>query len=291
LKIYFRNGRKGTIMDKRKAFTPLEGPSLAGNQIKVSNRVSKRFLTGFTLVELLVVIAIIAILMAILMPALNRVKEQGKRAVGLHNLRQLTLAWTGYADENDDKLVRGDVHEHDSEHPGEIPWVEQDWASGDQRKSVPDQILAIKAGALYPYTKNYKLYRCPVALATEVRTYSVVDAMNCDNYDGGPMLKKRMQIKQPGTRCVFVDDSGATPVGGWSIYYTYNAWRDEPPLRHGDGANWSFADGHSEYWKWKEPDTPTFNVSNTDLWKAVERRTDVDIFRTRRAAWGKLPRN
>ncbi|GAJ23796.1 unnamed protein product, partial [marine sediment metagenome] len=52
---------------------------------------------GFTLVELLVVIAIIALLMAILMPALNRAKEQGKRAVCLSNLRQLTLAWIMYA--------------------------------------------------------------------------------------------------------------------------------------------------------------------------------------------------
>ena len=53
---------------------------------------------GFTLIELLVVIAIIAILMAILMPALHRVREQGKRAVCLSNLKQLGLSWILYAD-------------------------------------------------------------------------------------------------------------------------------------------------------------------------------------------------
>ncbi|HUT44674.1 MAG TPA: type II secretion system protein, partial [Sedimentisphaerales bacterium] len=64
---------------------------------------------AFTLIELLVVIAIIAILMAILMPALNRVKEQGKRAVCLGNMKQLTLTWIMYADDNDDKLVNGEA--------------------------------------------------------------------------------------------------------------------------------------------------------------------------------------
>jgi len=59
---------------------------------------------GFTLSELLVVIAIIAILMAILMPALNRARLQGKRAACMGNLKQLTLAWIMYADENDDKI-------------------------------------------------------------------------------------------------------------------------------------------------------------------------------------------
>jgi len=54
----------------------------------------KRY-NGFTLIELLVVIAIIAVLMAILMPALNRAREQGKRAACLSNLKQLQLAWVG----------------------------------------------------------------------------------------------------------------------------------------------------------------------------------------------------
>jgi len=61
----------------------------------------------FTLIELLVVIAIIAVLMAISVPALNRTREQGKRAACLNNLKQLALAWIMYADENDDKIVSG----------------------------------------------------------------------------------------------------------------------------------------------------------------------------------------
>ena len=84
---------------------------------------------GFTLIELLVVIAIIAVLMAILMPALNRVREQGKRSSCLSNLKQLTLAWIMYADENDDNLINGDTGEYGI-HQNETPWVLADWRSG-----------------------------------------------------------------------------------------------------------------------------------------------------------------
>ena len=56
---------------------------------------------GFTLIELLVVIAIIALLLAILMPSLKKAKELGQRVVCLNSVRQLTLAWRMYANDND----------------------------------------------------------------------------------------------------------------------------------------------------------------------------------------------
>lgn len=62
---------------------------------------------AFTLIQLLVVIAVIAVLMAILMPALQRAREQGKRVVCESNLKQMSLAWIMYAQENDGKIMKG----------------------------------------------------------------------------------------------------------------------------------------------------------------------------------------
>ncbi len=59
---------------------------------------------GFTLIELLVVIAIIALLMAILMPALRRVKEQGRMIKCLGTLRQWNLIASMYTEANDGKF-------------------------------------------------------------------------------------------------------------------------------------------------------------------------------------------
>ena len=227
---------------------------------------------AFTLVELLVVIAIIAVLMAVLMPALQLAREQGKRAVCLNNLKQLTLAWIVYANENDDKLVNGDTGGYGG-HDDETPWV---IGTGGTLAEKRD---AIQNGALWPYCLNIKLYRCTSSSPADLRTYSVVDAMNCRAFDGGSMLKKRMQIKRPTGRFVFADRRGTTEHG-WSVYYKQEKWEDPPPVQHGDGATWAFADGHSKYWKWKDQRTYTTpggdNTGNEDLHKA------------QRAAWGKL---
>ncbi len=55
---------------------------------------------GFTLVELLVVIGIITILASMLLPVLQRAKEASRRTVCASNLKQLALAFSLYAEEN-----------------------------------------------------------------------------------------------------------------------------------------------------------------------------------------------
>src|SRR5579862_3498551 len=57
---------------------------------------------AFTLIELLVVIAIIGILAAMLLPALNRARSAAKKAQCVGNLRQVGIAISMYASENND---------------------------------------------------------------------------------------------------------------------------------------------------------------------------------------------
>ncbi|MFC1636884.1 type II secretion system protein, partial [Planctomycetota bacterium] len=72
-----------------------------GAMINPNERFIRPKAKGFTLIELLVVIAIIALLMGILMPALQRVKKQAQGTTCLSNLRQIGVAASLYAQDNE----------------------------------------------------------------------------------------------------------------------------------------------------------------------------------------------
>ena len=216
---------------------------------------------AFTLIELLVVIAVIAVLMAILMPALNRAREQGKRAACLSNLKQLMLGWGMYADDNDEKIVMASTNKrHETMWGGTQSKPYKCWVyyMDPTEYSEEERVQAIREGGLFKYVKNERLFKCPTGIRGELVTYAIPDVMNghriLDISTRNLIVLKRTKITRPSERLIFLDEGELSP-SSWTIWYSEPRWWDKPSSRHGVGTNFAFADYHAEYYKWRDPRT------------------------------------
>jgi len=253
---------------------------------------------AFTLIELLVVIAVIAVLMGVLMPALRAARELARGSNCLANQRSLVLAYTMYADDNDNRIVRGHVDTANLDSGmWALPPIDASGAYISGPVSFEDRIRGIQRGALYRYIGDYKVYHCPGDNRTQssqdltqamYRSYIIPDVLSAARpgfhswtearHQHFP--KKLTEIKQASLKYVFVETEFQNPSfnydhGGWSFApWIDDTWIDELATFHSKSATFGFADGHAERHKWAHNET--WQIFIEDLPQAVQPPPNVN---------------
>jgi prepilin-type processing-associated H-X9-DG protein len=243
---------------------------------------------AFTLIELLVIIAIIAILAALLLPALKGAKEESLGIKCMSNMRQMTLGWRMYAQDNREFIVlasAGTAEGIDNDPLSQYAWTQQIEDYSDNAYNY-DPSVDITVGPLYPYINSYMVYRCPSdtsvinhrgQLLPRVRSVSMNIFLGgaggltppSENPDAVyPVYMKTTDLtptQSPGPTetWVFVDERqdcinygnyGTDMSGDYPSHppnpTEYAFYWDMPGMYHNRSAGFAFADGHASIKNW-----------------------------------------
>jgi prepilin-type N-terminal cleavage/methylation domain-containing protein/prepilin-type processing-associated H-X9-DG protein len=254
-------------------------------------KASRHCRTAFTLIELLVVIAIIAILASLLLPALGKAKAQALRVKCTGNLKQLALTWRLYQDDNNGRMPVNAWGNGSG-----LQWVEGSLHGSTPGFTTTPPLVDPKRASFARYLPGAAIYRCPAErtaykqgtrLVPKLRSYSLSECLNGGSdpgiptpmVPGGVIYRRESEVVQPVNVLVFVE---VEPVSA-----CYNVFRvpdgaapfQGPAPFHNRGSVIAFADGHTEYRRWKKP--PPARPLNSSPHPVSIHATDAQWLRNR----------
>ena len=218
---------------------------------------------GFTLIELLVVISIIALLIAILMPALNGARRTARETQCRSQQRQFGIAWAAYATDHNGEMVGGENGNASGGPTRILPngktfdWVDNRYAASPET----DQMLL--DGALSDYVGgSNEIYKCPDDPRDDyIRSYTISTFLNGYDWPGWQTLDAVQTIDavpRPSETLFMLDEPdprghnlGSFSLAPWGSPYEYQ-WSDWPAPFHFQGVTLSFADGHTEFYRFQD---------------------------------------
>jgi prepilin-type N-terminal cleavage/methylation domain-containing protein/prepilin-type processing-associated H-X9-DG protein len=252
----------------------------------------RRSRRAFTLIELLVVIAIIAILAAILFPVFASARERARQSACSNNMRQMGLAQMNYVEDYDGVMQLAYSGLTDVI----APW--------------PDLLYRYaKSTDIYTCPSSKTPWEYPSTLLKKTLQLSYIP--NYGYAPPGDVAPQSLSdVKDPATLVAYAEmrDIGDWP--GWTGYWGVMPWpvdyspvlrrltykevmqgyqdaqaKKTPtgegnkmapriaPDRHGGGANYIFADGHTKWMKFLQTVDPN-GSQTTDHWMWMQRDFD-----------------
>ena len=211
---------------------------------------------GFTLIELLVVIAIIAILAAILFPVFARARENARRSSCSSNIKQIGLGFQQYIQDYDEKYPL--IAAGGAQNQG---WAiqMQPYLKSSQIFQCPSETNAPAAGVSTVGSATYGQanysdywYNSRLAGASQARVDQVSSTViNGDGENGSAAYAFNGESVTTG-----ITNDGSTPTNSAAATNAVPPSATLPGgtdktfgLRHLDGLNYGFADGHVKWLK------------------------------------------